>query len=433
MLKKHRFNSNFYIKIVKLSQETFWVFFGQVVIMTGNFFLLNKLTKSLSPSHYGLVTIMMSIAALSNSLLIGGVNQSIFRYYSISIDDESPLSYRKDSIKLLFSSLLLLSTLYVPFLIYFAINTNWNFFVLSILLYIYSVFFNFNNSIITVFNAARKRLITAILSGAEVLLKICFVLLLIYFGTLRIETLLISYFAAMIMIVIIGYNILIFFFKSSNLKNTNHKKYKSEMFKFSLPFLYWGAFISVQQLSDRFSLSFFKSTQDVGYYSVIFQIGYAPINILFSVISSVLSPIIYLKAGNISDQNKIDQVKKILSLALILGLFLLGLIFLFAYFLHAEIFEFSVGNEFWCYSYLMPWLILPAGLFALGELLGLFFSTMKIQKKIVPIKIGTSIFAILANVAGAYFYGIIGIIFSLNIFSIIYLFSMYIQYKKFNY
>jgi O-antigen/teichoic acid export membrane protein len=426
--KKNR--SQLISRLLKISNESLWVILGQVLVMTGNFFLLSILTNNLTVANYGQISLLLSIIALSNSLLLGGINNSIFRFYSISIDDKSTSTFKRDSFELLIIALGLLCILYIPVLIYFLVVKQFNYFFLAIGLYFYSIFFTFNNSIITVFNAARKRFKTVMLSTSEVWIKILLISIFIYFGQISITGVYLSYSISIILIVIFGYYILNEHFKKIYTKQQNELSYKNDMLKFSLPYLYWGVFVSIQQVSDRFSLSLLKGPIDVGHYSVIFQLGYTPITIFFALFSSILAPIFYMKAGNIKNNDRLVEVKHFLSISLIIGLVLLFISFSIGLLFHRIIFKIAVGKTFWNYSYLMPWLILPAGFTSLAELLGLFFSTMKLQEKIVTIKIGTAIFAIFSNIIGAYFFGIIGVVFALNIFSAVYLLLMYYVYLK---
>lgn len=426
--KKNR--SQLISRLLKISNESLWVILGQVLVMIGNFFLLNILTNNLTVANYGQISLLLSIIALSNSLLLGGINNSIFRFYSISIDDKSTSTFKRDSIELLIIALGLLCTLYIPVLIYFLVVKQFNYFFLAVGLYFYSIFFTFNNSIITVFNAARKRFKTVMLSTSEIWIKILLISIFIYFGQISITGVYLSYSISIILIVIFGYYILNEHFKKIYAKQQNELSYKNDMLKFSLPYLYWGVFVSIQQVSDRFSLSLLKGPIDVGHYSVIFQLGYTPITIFFALFSSILAPIFYMKAGNIKNNDRLVEVKHFLSISLIIGLVLLFISFSIGLFFHRIIFKIAVGKTFGNYSYLMPWLILPAGFTSLAELLGLFFSTMKLQEKIVTIKIGTAIFAIFSNIIGAYFFGIIGVVFALNIFSAVYLLLMYYVYLK---
>jgi O-antigen/teichoic acid export membrane protein len=103
--------------------------------------------------------------------------------------------------------------------------------------------------------------------------------------------------------------------------------------------------------------------------------------------------------------------------------------FFIAMALHQWIFALFVANQFRVVSYLLPWVILAGGLFAVGQILSLkLMSDINTKSMIIP-KILTAIIGITCNIYGAKLAGLQGVVAGLIIFSLIYfLWMIYLNF-----
>ncbi len=198
-------------------------------------------------------------------------------------------------------------------------------------------------------------------------------------------------------------------------------RWSARMREYSRPFARWGAFLWVQQSSDRWALGTFGTASDVGHYSVLYQLGYWPVILLTSVLGQLVAPILFNQAGEGTDRHRVRQVRRS-------GYALLGTITFLALIaaavaqrLHSWLFAMLVAPEYRDVSWLLPPMLLSGGLFACGEMAALMLMTGLQTSRLTSVKVGTSLMGIGLNAGGAYWFGLRGVVFSSLIFSSLYL------------
>ena len=140
-----------------LFKEGWWIVLGQIVTVMGMLALVRVLTEYLSPDEYGQLTLGLTIAGLVNQVVMGGINNGIGRYYSISAEKGDLWGYLRASGQLLgyativvvIISVVLLSSLFV---------TNYSHWIgLAIAVLVFSILSGYNSALSGVQNAARQR------------------------------------------------------------------------------------------------------------------------------------------------------------------------------------------------------------------------------------------------------------------------------------
>ncbi len=164
----------------------------------------------------------------------------------------------------------------------------------------------------------------------------------------------------------------------------------------------------------------FTTTDDVGMFAVLFQLGYTPITIVVGMAMSFIGPILFQKAGDATDIGKNEIVRRITWQITTICLSLTFIVFLFALGFHEWLFNLLVAVQYRNVSYLFPWLILGGGFFAAGQLISLKILSDLKSKELTIIKIVTAIFGVFLNIWLARIAGLNGIIIALIIFSLVY-------------
>lgn len=72
------------------------------------------------------------------------------------------------------------------------------------------------------------------------------------------------------------------------------------MWLYSKTFVFFNSFTWILARSDRRALEIHASTQDVGFYVVLIQLGYTPISILTGLMTTLIGPILFQRSGDAS-------------------------------------------------------------------------------------------------------------------------------------
>jgi len=197
--------------------------------------------------------------------------------------------------------------------------------------------------------------------------------------------------------------------------------WKKRIMSFSLPVSTFGFFTGLYQTSDRWSLLKFSSAQQVGQYSVIFQLGYTPISLITGILSAFVSPILYQKSGAALDQNRNKEVDNVIIILTLLCLLMTFFVFIISLYFHTWIFGILVGAEFREASIYLPWAVLAGGIFSSGQIVALKMMSDLRPSSLIKVKVVTAVLGILANILGAHLFGLAGLMAALVIFSVVYL------------
>lgn len=418
------------IRIHRLSKEGGWIVGGQIAGVLGSLALVRVLTEYLSPSQYGQLALGLTVAGLVNQIFMGGLTAGIGRYYSIASEKQEMGGYLHAA-----RNLLVYATAAVV-VVGFAliVSLQWlgysQWIGLAVAALLFAVLSGYNSTLNSIQNAARQRAVVAFHSGFESWLRIILALFAMLWVGRSSTAVIIGYISAYLLII---FSQSVFLRRASNfqdVKNRNHVKWMSQIWTYSLPFTTWGGFTWMQQVSDRWALQHFSTTADVGQYSALFQLGFTPIALITSVAVSFISPILYHKAGDATDQKRMDLVHRLswrivkLSLAVTVAAF--GISFL----IHESLFSILVGAEYRLSSHLLPWMVLSGGLFSSAQLLATkLLSEMEVGK-LRKVKIITSIGGTVINSIGAYFAGVQGVAVGLVVFSVLHLIWILLICKK---
>lgn len=406
----------------RLFIEGSWIVLGQILSVAGSLFLVRLMTEYLTPEQYGQVALSLTIAVLINQVVIGGLIGGIGRFYSIAFERKELAAYIYSSFCLMGYATLVVGILAVLilFVLYYRGDTQWAWLVLSAL--VYALLDGYNSSISSIQNSARQRGIVAFHGVVNVWLKICIGYGFLTFFEVSSTVVIISYALSALFVTISQLYFLRHIVGFSKSTSVSSLDYSVEIWSFSKPLIYWGGFTWAQQVSDRWALQTFSNINEVGLYTVVFQLGYAPISLLTGMVTNFLGPVFFQRAGNGIDPDRNTNVHSIAWRITTLSLFMTFAAFIFAYVFHKSLFSLLVAKQFHSTSYLLPYAILAGGLFAAGQTLALkLLSEMKPFTMIRP-KIITALIGVILNLSGAFWYGVEGVIGAQVLFSGIYFF-----------
>jgi O-antigen/teichoic acid export membrane protein len=411
-------------RFFRLVKEGSWIVAGQIAAVLGALVLVRVLTEYFEPAKYGQLALGLTVAGFVNQLVMGGVTAGIGRFYSIAAEKNDLPCYLHASRRIMgyaTAVVMAVSLLLMSGMLWLGYSKWMGLAAAALLL---SVINGYNSSLSGIQNAARQRTIVAFHSGLDAWLKIPLALgVMLWLGSSSTAVLL-GY--ALSSLLLTGSQ---FFFLRRLIRPQEEKplsplNWGRQILIYSWPFSTWGFFTWAQQASDRWALHAFASTQDVGLYAVVFQLGYVPIGVATSMATSFLGPILYQRSGIAVDLNRNTTVHRIAWLITFIGLIVTVLAFALTFSLHEWIFHLLIAAKYHAVSYLLPWMVLAGGLFAAGQMLALkLMSEMKPAAMTVA-KIVTAILGVGLNIYGATHFGLQGVVAAMVAFSGIYFFWM---------
>ncbi len=414
----------------RLSTEGLWIILGQVMAVSGSLLGVRLLTELLEPAQYGELALGMTVATLAQQVILGPLAQGVIRFYAPAQESGALQPYLAAVFEMVWKStgwIILVGFMAGAGMVLTG-HSCWMGLGLAALCF--ALFSGYNSILNGIQNAARQRSVVALHQGGEPWIRFPAAAgLILWLGTSSTVTM-IGFSLAMVIVII---SQCFFFRRFYNANNSYDERetaiaikseWRAQIFGYSWPIASFGFFTWALVVSDRWALELFATRQDVGFYSVLFQLGYYPMSMSSGMAMQLFVPIFFGRAGDAKDQNRNRAVHKLIwriSL-MIFAIMIAG--FVITLFFHALIFDIFVAKEFGAISYLLPWMLLSSGLFSIGQLISSdIMSKLKTQALMLP-KIVTALAGILFNLLGAYFYGLVGVVASIIVFSICYLLWM---------
>ena len=419
-------------RVKRLFKEGLWIVTGQVLTLIGTLFQIRVLTEYLTPAVYGELQLALTISGLITATLMAAVTPGIARYYSISAEQGDTSSYLKACKKLMGYATLAICLVgfMLAVILTFLGMAQW--ILLSILAIVFGVFSSYSGALGSIQNAARKRIIVALHNVADAWFKIAIVVVCIsVLGEISIAAAL----GFLLTAVLITISQLFFIKKLPSPPQAIKRAEVPEdwgrsMLLFSRPFLIWGVFGWMQQSSSRWALGLLSSTDDVGFFSVLYQLGYAPMVMISSLGLTFITPVLFARVGNATDGIRVKNLIRMVFILTSISAILLLIAVWIAVVFHEAIFALAAGAEFKTQSHYLPYMVFAGGLFAISQVLATIPTSLNVPSKLLLASIGSSLIGIAGAFAGAYYYSFEGVVFSLIIHSAAYFILCCLAIKK---
>lgn len=414
------------VRFSRLGRELLWIILGQVGAVVGAIVGVRLLTELLSPTAYGELTLGMTLAILVQQTILGPLGNGVTRFYAPAVEQDDLGGYLNAVRRLMLSAtgvIVLLTVLGIAGL-FIAKRSEW--IAIAIAATIFAILSGYNSTLSGIQNAARQRSVVALHQGMESWARFLVAAgLLLWLGS----TSSIAMFGYALAVILVLGSQYVFFRRIVPRHITNADGWQAQIWKYSWPFSIFGIFTWAQLASDRWALELLATTKEVGLYAVLFQLGYSPISMATGMVLQFLAPIFYQRAGDASDSRRNADVYKLSWRLTWLALSVTGAAFLVALLFHAQIFRILVAKEYGSVSHLLPWVMLAGGVFAAGQSLALNLMSQLKTRTMIVAKIVTALFGVVLNFAGAYWYGIAGIVIAGILFSLSYVLWMAVLSK----
>lgn len=398
---------------------------GQLMSILGALAGIRILTGIVSPEIYGELALGMTFSTLVTQVIFNPVGQAVQRFLTVGVVQQDLVDFFSSLKKLSFWAVLsaLVATGLLLFVLFLTDAKKWFWMLLPASFY--AIFSGLNGILDGLQNAARQRQIVA-WHGA-----------IATWGRFLCASILILGFGADSSLAMLGYAIAsvivllsqVYFLKTKyGANNSTHYRvapsnsyFFKEMSSFAWPVALWGVFGWAQAASDRWALEGFTSTSDVGLYTVLYQIGYYPLQIFLAILMQFAAPIIFEKVGNATDTRKVGRVDSF-TLVMCSGFALLTtVVFLVAIGNHELIFKLTASEAFGSVSWMLPGMVLASGLFACAQIAATFFQSRLINRELLTPKIATAMLGVALNFVGSALLGLKGVVAANILFSAGYL------------
>jgi O-antigen/teichoic acid export membrane protein len=417
----------------RLAREGSWIVLGQIVAVLGSLVLVRVLTEHLSPAEYGQLALGLTVAGLVNQVVMGGVTNGISRFYSIAAEQQDLGGYLSASWRLMGYATLAVLALGLVLIggLRFLGYSQW--LGLAVAALVFSVLSGYNSALSGLQNAARQRAVVAFHGGLDAWLKILLAVgVMLWLGSSS-TAVVVGYALSSLLITGSQFVFLHRLIPGQRGQSGGASLWRRQMWAYSWPFSTWGIFTWMQQSSDRWALETLATTQDVGLYAVLFQLGYTPIALATSLVAAFLGPILYQRSGDAADAARNANVHRLAWRIMLLVMGLMLIVFSLTLVLHDWIFRWLVAVDYRNVSYLLSWLVLAGGFFAAGQVLSLKMMSELKSTSLIGVKVGTAMLGVLFNFYGASVAGLNGIVVAAVAFSVIFfLWVFFLSFQQSN-
>ncbi len=398
----------------KLGREFILIGIGQLIAMVGSLVGVRLMTNMLSPQVYGEMALGLVGATLVAQILTGPLSNAAARFFAPAAEAGELTSFTNDlrSLLLTVSGLVFATLLLVVIALLVTQNAHWA--RTAVAAAAFALLSGYSAVLSGVQNAARQRAVVAWHQVLGTWGRFAFAVVLVrLFGKTSAWAL--TGFAMASALVLVSQ---LWFFSrllrsKSDAARDKHGPYlthKQGLLSYAKPFMITGAFVFAQDTSDKWALQWFTTTEDLGRYGALYQIGYSPLVILGGLLSQLFMPVYFARIGDASDPTRIRNANALNTRLLRATLGLTVIIASLMVFLHRPVFSLLVGPQYRGVSPLLPLLVLCGGMTIAVQWASLYqMGQLQTQRLMIPNLVG-NILGVILQLAGGYLAGIAGVI-----------------------
>jgi O-antigen/teichoic acid export membrane protein len=406
----------------RVGMEALAVGTGQVVAAIGSVVGVRILTEAMPPREYGELALAMTLGTLGLQVLLAPLTTSALRFFAPAHEAGDLRGFLMAVRRLMVASAGVIGALGVVALIFLFSTSRAVWVGLALGAFVYTLFAGGTAVLDGLQNAARHRVVASCHSGAGPYLRVIAAVGLMYATGRATSGIAIAGYAIGTAIVFASqvYFIVRQIVPLAGSAAIDERRWIQAMLRYGWPFAAWGIFTWAQMASDRWALGLFGTAADVGYYAVLYQLGFYPILTASMLIGQVLSPLLFARAGDASNQSRVTGAVRLNAqmAGIMLGLTVLGTAVAAA--VHPLVGRLLLAEQYRGMTHYLPWVVLAGGAFATGQIMSTFFMISNRSSALAVPKIVTAVAGVLMNFAGAKWFGIRGVIGASILFGVIY-------------
>ena len=395
--------------------EASWVLLGQAIGAIGSVAGVRILTQVLSPASFGELALAMTATTLALQVLLGPLATTTLRFFAPAQEARQMRSFLEAVRDLLAGAAGLITVLGTVVLVCVVAISGWQWFVLAGSALAFALLSGTSSVLDGMQNAARQRTVVAWHDGCAPWLRAGLAVILIHALSRATSGVAMAGYALASACVLCSQ----YFFFRTRIRSlaagdregaADRDRWIRDILVYGSPFALWGVFTWAQMASDRWALGVLVSTHEVGLYAAVYQLGFYPLVMLSQVLTQFAAPVLFRRAGDASDPDRV-RASRIANERLLLAV--LGstvLITIVSALLHRWIALLLLAPEYRSASHFFPWMTLAGGLFATGQVAALGFMTANRVRSMTAPKIITALVGVALNLAGAFLYGVAGVV-----------------------
>jgi len=398
----------------RLGWEFLWISLGQAIAVLGALFGVRILTGILAPASYGQLALGMTLVTLLSQVVLGPIGSGATRFFAPAREAGALRGYLLAVGGLLLQATGGIALVTCVLCLALAVTGQHRWIGLSVAAMCFALLSGYNSVLNGMQNAARQRAVVALHQG------------LASWGRFLLAAGMMLWLGANSTVAMTGYGLAIlmvlasqgWFFrrtllqkhKVSGSEQTNRGQWRTDMFAYAWPFAVWGIPTWAQVASSRWALQLSSSSEDVGLYAVLYQLGYYPMSLVSGLMLQLLAPVLFQRAGDGSSKERMEQVYVVNRRLIYVTLGVTGIAFVTALMLRDIVFGALVAQEYRSVAYLLPWMLLAGGLFAAGQTASLNLMSSLESKSLILPKVVTAVIGVGLNCLGAALFGIPGVV-----------------------
>lgn len=357
----------------RLATEGSWILGDQISTMLGAAVTVRVLTDLLPPTEYGKLALVMTVASLITQTIMAGVTPGVGRFYAIAAEKKDLPSYLKDTWRLMSYATLAVCIIGILAIVGLAVKGRTDLMFITLVVVVFSILGGFKYAVNSMQTAARQRAVVAIHGGIDAWLEIGFAVLMIIVLGKSGTSVLIGYSICTLLVTLSQFSFLTRRLKTEVQGHTTalHNHWSRQIWLYSWPMMAGGIFNWAYFSSQRWALQLFASTDEVGKFFALTQVAYSPIILASGMFMTFLTPILFARAGDPKNVERVQNVHQFVVRTTILGLCLTLFAASVAFFFHKPIFGLFAAPAYQDISGYMPLIVLAAGILAVSQQLAL--------------------------------------------------------------
>jgi O-antigen/teichoic acid export membrane protein len=409
-----------YDRFRRLSKEGLWVLFGQAMTMVGSIFGVRLLTELLTPAAYGELALGLTVAMLVNQTVLGPLGSGASRFFTPAQECSDVGGFLRAVRRstLLATGIIAIMSALLTLGLLLTRHTGWM--AIAVTSFACATLGGYNGILNGIQNAARQRSIVALHQAMDSWARTLIAAGLALVWARTSEVVMVGYSLATGLVLASQYA----FFRKvirANQSWLDEKRWQNQIFAYSWPMAVTGIASWGHLASQRWALELFGRTEDVGHFSVVFQIGYTPFSLAGSLIMTILAPVIFSRAGDGSDKQRFQKLTREIMIFCGAALLLVLLCASLSAACHGFIFRLLAAKQYRPYSHYLPFAMFAGGIMQVSYFLSGIVLASTRTRILLPMNTLGNLLIIATNFLFAYLFGIGGLFAAIAIGSVIHL------------